>query len=89
MSPCYVTVQRILSPDLDPSITAPSGVEEAFTEDPFPAVGTKVRSGVILFGDVAPEDGIRSKGSVGSIVGTKDKKLVPLLLGAISRSVGA
>ena len=54
MSPCYVTVQRILSPDLDPSITAPSGVEEAFTEDPFPAVGTKVRSGVILFGDVAP-----------------------------------
>jgi hypothetical protein len=89
VSPCYDAVQKILSPDLDPSIAASSGVEVAFTEDPFPAVGTKVGSVIIFFGDVAPEDGIRSTGSVGSIVGTKDKKLVPLLLGAISRSVGA
>lgn len=52
MSPCYVTVQKILSPDLDPSIAASSGVEDAFTEDVFPAVGTKV--GIILFGVVPP-----------------------------------
>lgn len=52
MSPCYGAVQKILLPDLDPSITASSGVEEAFTEDPFPTVGTKV--GIILFGVVAP-----------------------------------
>jgi hypothetical protein len=77
----------ILSPDLDPSMAASNGVEEAFTAVALDIVGTEV--GIILFGVVESEGGAFSRVSVGSIVGTRDKYLVPLLLGWISWSEGA
>jgi hypothetical protein len=71
----------ILSPDLDPSTAASNGVEEAFTADRFAAIIEGTEVGIIFFGVAEPEGGAWSRVSVGSIVGTRDKYFVPLLLG--------